>query len=319
MKEALFELSGFFREFHYFGRILIYPTMQRFFFFLPCYLLIFKVSAAQSGLAASYITGQDLPVITDSVPDKIYHVKLKYELPASAAFLTGSYFGFSELDKVAAFTESDLQKLNPDNINGFDRPVINMNPAGFQSAHERSNLFLNASILSPLILALDKDIRKDWLDLITLYLVAHAVDNTVYFATTFPVRRARPLTYNTNLSVKERTGVGKSNSFFSGHVSFSSTATFFLVKVYTDYHHIKGWKRLLLYGAASVPPSLVGYYRMRAGRHFKTDVLTGFVIGAASGILVPELHRNKGKDKRLSVAPFYTPLSSGVTLTFSLN
>lgn len=256
----------------------------------------------------------------DSARQKVYNVNVKYELPAATAFLIGSSFAFKALDNVSSFKAADVINLDRNSVNWFDRPIINMNPAGFADAHKRSNMFLNISVLSPIILALDKNIRHDWLDLVSLYLVAHAVDNTAYFAAAFPIRRARPLTYNQEIPVNERIGRAKSNSFFSGHVSFSTTATFFLVKVYTDYHQIKGLKRILLYGAASVPPAMVGYYRMKAGRHFKTDVMLGYLIGASSGILVPEMHRNKGKhtDKSMSLAPFYNPEYSGVTLKIPL-
>lgn len=284
---------------------------------LSCTLLLTTTCLAQSVVTAVSSAPADTSV--SKVVDKTYNVKVKYELPAAALFIVGSSFGFKELDKVSAYTASDVVNLNPDDVNGFDRSTIFKDPSGYQRAHERSDLFLNASILSPLVLALDKNIRKDWLSLATLYLVTHAVDNTLYFGLAYPIRRARPLTYNTALPVEEKIGLAKSNSFFSGHVSFSATSTFFLVKVYTDYYQIKGWRRLLLYGAASVPPALVGYFRMEAGRHFKTDVMTGFVIGAASGILIPELHRNKKKDKGVSLSPFYSPRSSGFTMTVPLN
>lgn len=261
------------------------------------------------------------PVLSqDSVKQKVYNVNVKYELPAAAAFLIGSSFAFKALDGVSSFKAADVINLDRNSVNWFDRPIIDMDPSKFAESHKRSNNFLNISVLSPIILALDKNIRHDWLDLISLYLVTHAVDNTVYFAAAFPIRRARPLTYNQDIPVSERIGRAKSNSFFSGHVSFSTTATFFAVKVYTDYHHIKGLKRILLYGAASVPPVMVGYYRMKAGRHFKTDVMLGYLVGASSGILVPEMHRNKGKqkDKPMSLSPFYNPEYSGVTLKIPL-
>jgi membrane-associated phospholipid phosphatase len=179
---------------------------------------------------------------------------------------------------------------------------------------------LNFSLVSPVVLALDKHMRKDWMDLLTLYLASQAVDNMVYFAAIATVRRPRPLAYDTLLSLAGRTGIGMSKSFFSGHVSFSATATFFAVKAYTDYHHIKGWPRLLLYSAAAVPPILVGYFRVESGRHFKTDVITGFISGAASGILVPELFRNKNKEKKnhVSLTPYYMQDGGGVSMTVKL-
>ena len=263
------------------------------------------------------ITG-NLVAQVDSAPSKVYNVKLKYELPISIACIGLSTLGFRNLDKVSKMSVADVERLNPDNVNSFDRSLTRLDPANFANAQKKSDLFLNISLFTPAIFAHDKKIRKDWLDLISLYLVSHAVDNALYFIGTYSVRRPRPLTYNTRVPIEERTGEGKSNSFFSGHTSFSATATFFAAKIYTDYHHITGWRRLLFYTAAAVPPALVGYYRTQAGKHFRTDVLMGLVAGASSGILVPELHKFKKKHDNLSFAPFYTPGSAGVSVTVGL-
>jgi membrane-associated phospholipid phosphatase len=239
--------------------------------------------------------------------EKLYKVNLAWELPSSAAAILLSSTGFRKLEKVSSMTEADILKLNPNDVNGFDRPVIFNNPARYADAQTKSDLFLNISILTPSLLMLDKKMRKDWLDLLTLYLASHTVDNALYFAGAFSVRRPRPFLYNTEVPMNERVGDNKSNSFFSGHVGFATTSTFFLVKVFTDYNHIKGWRRLLLYTAASVPPALVGFYRMESGRHFRSDVLLGFISGAASGILVPELHKIHKKHENLSFSPYYAP------------
>ncbi|RPE09225.1 phosphatase PAP2 family protein [Chitinophaga lutea] len=273
-----------------------------------CLFLIF-IAGAASGQSDSVVTAKR---------EKIYQVTLKYELPASVLALGTSYFGFAALDRTSAYNASDVAHLNPGNVNGFDRPVIFSNPAYFTKAQEYSDLFLNISILSPLLLAADKQIRKDWLDLITMYLVSHTVDNAIYFAAAFPVRRTRPYVYNTDIPLEQKVGIAKSNSFFSGHVSFAATSTFFFAKVFTDYHQIKGLKRAAIYTAAAIPPSLVGYYRMRAGKHFRTDVLLGLVIGAGSGIFVPEFHRRLKKNNRVSVSPFYGTENSGLTVSLKL-
>jgi len=248
---------------------------------------------------------------------KIYRVRPAYELPVAGGLLVASSFGFKALDKVAAFTEADLARLDPAKVNGFDRPVIFKDPAMVARAQSRADFFLNFSIASPVVLMLDRKIRKDWLDMLSLYLAAHVVDNAVYFAAAFPIRRARPFTYNAEVPVALRIGDAKSNSFFSGHTSFSATSTFFLAKVLTDYNHIRGWKRAGIYAIASVPPALVGYYRVQAARHFRTDVLLGFAVGAASGILVPELHKQLNRTKRVSLSPYITPAGqSGFCLNY---
>ena len=254
------------------------------------------------------------------LPGKIYRMHPKYQLPAAGVTIILSTMGFHALDENARMSAADVMKLNVNDINAFDRPTALRDPSGSANAVGKGQFFLNFSLVSPVVLALDKHMRKDWMDLLTLYLASQAVDNMVYFAAIATVRRPRPMAYDTLLSLAGRTGIGMSKSFFSGHVSFSATATFFAVKAYTDYHHIKGWPRLLLYSAAAVPPILVGYFRVESGRHFKTDVITGFISGAASGILVPELFRNKNKEKKnhVSLTPYYMQDGGGVSMTVKL-
>jgi len=252
----------------------------------------------------------------DSTRFRVYKTNPKIEIPIPLAFFCGSYFGFKALDKYASMTEEDVLRLNPETINSFDRPVAYYNPANFESAQKTSDVLLDVALVTPVFLLLDKKIRKDWKDILSLFLVAHAVDNVIYFSSGTAVRRPRPLTYNPAVPLSEKAGEGKSNSFFSGHTSWSATSTFFIVKIYTDYRQIKGLKRLLLYTGAAVPPALVGYYRLEAGKHFKTDVLTGLLVGAVCGITVPELHRNKNKVQNLSVSPFMMQGANGISLTY---
>lgn len=251
----------------------------------------------------------------ESEQQKIYRVHLGYEVPASVACIALSTVGFKQLGKVATLSESEAAALNPYSINSFDRPIAFLNPSGFENASKKSDLFLNVALFSPALLAIDKKMRHDWLDLLTMYAVTHAVDNALYFVAQFSIRRARPFTYNPEVALQDKVGEGKTNSFFSGHTGFAAASTFYAAKVYTDYHHIKGWKRIMWYGIASVPPAVVGFYRTRAGKHFKTDVIAGFIAGATSGILVPELHRIKKKNNHLSFAPFYSGDASGITAT----
>jgi len=255
----------------------------------------------------------------DSSVDKIYNVKVKYELPAATAGLVlFSSVALPAVIELASIREADLAKLDPADINWFDRPEALRRGTDYGKAISHSDVLLNGTLIAPVFLMLDKHIRKDWLNTITLYMLTHAVNNTIFLGGTSFVRRVRPLVYNTDLPVSERTGKGKTNSFYSGHVSNVAASTFFMVKLYTDHHHIKGWKRIALYGAAAVPPTLVGISRLRAGRHFRTDVITGFLVGATNGIMVPELHRITSK-KQVAMEPFYRAGAMGVTLRWSLH
>ena len=91
-----------------------------------------------------------------------------------------------------------------------------------------------------------------------------------------------------------RTGSTSRKSFFSGHTSQTAAACFYFAKVIDDYHPTlkKGIKRGIWIFAATVP-AVNGYMRVKAGKHFPTDIITGYIVGAATGIIVPQLHRTK--------------------------
>lgn len=262
---------------------------------------------------ATKFSNNETPVLS-----KVYNMRPKYQLPLGLAAILLSTQGFHALDRNAAMYDADVLKLNANDINAFDRPTALRDPSGFQKNAAKGDFFLNFSVASPVLLALDKHLRKDWVDLLTLYLASQAVDNLLYFGAIAAVRRPRPIAYNTQLSLAERTGIGMSKSFFSGHVSFSATATFFAAKVYTDYHQIKGFKRILWFTAAALPPLTVGYFRVEAGRHFKSDIIVGMLAGGASGILVPELFRKKD-NPTVKLMPYYVPDGGGLTMNFPLH
>lgn len=114
--------------------------------------------------------------------------------------------------------------------------------------------------------------------------------------------------------MEQRLDHRNSNSFYSGHTANTAMASFFMAMVYADMHPELGSKRWWLCGAAVVPPALAGYYRVQAGKHFPSDVLIGAAMGAAKGILVPELHRRKLCAERFSLLPLTAPDMLGLGL-----
>ena len=75
-------------------------------------------------------------------------------------------------------------------------------------------------------------------------------------------------------------------------------------KVYSDYHPELGNKKYWLFSAALIPPSLVGLYRYKAMKHFPTDIIAGTIAGAATGILIPHIHKNKKKESAWAFLPY---------------
>lgn len=110
---------------------------------------------------------------------------------------------------------------------------------------------------------------------------------------------------------------GTTNSFFSGHTSWTAGASFFMAKVICDYHPELGSKKWPVYAAALIPPAFVGYHRYRGLKHFPTDIIFETAVGAAIGILNPHFHRIGKNRRNLSIAPFGGGYS-GLVLRFSL-
>ncbi|MDX1284924.1 MAG: phosphatase PAP2 family protein, partial [Draconibacterium sp.] len=146
--------------------------------------------------------------------------------------------------------------------------------------------------------------RKDWFDLLILYGESHAINSDFYILSAGLISRARPFNYHSEVPIEEKTANESRNSFFSGHVSSAATASFFMAKVYSDYHPELGNKKLWLFIAALVPPSVVGYYRYKAMKHYPSDILIGLGVGATAGVLIPHLHKIKEKETKLSFLPF---------------
>jgi membrane-associated phospholipid phosphatase len=155
----------------------------------------------------------------------------------------------------------------------------------------------------PFFLFLDKKIRQDWDDVLLLYLQTQAIVGNLYsWGSVVWVDRIRPLVYNPDVPWEERAGPRTKNAFYSGHTSMTTSASFFTAKVYCDYHPELGRKKYLIYSLAMVPSMTTAFFRYKGLKHFPTDVLTGMVVGASAGILIPHLH--KKMKSNLVLAPF---------------
>jgi membrane-associated phospholipid phosphatase len=236
---------------------------------------------------------------------KVYKVHHKIEIPATLGLFASHYlWGFDWVRGKDTYSEAQVNALNVNDIWKFDRWAAEQDASYRETAHTISDWGLNTMLVAPALLALDKNIRKDWFDLLVLYGETHAINTSMYIMTSGLVNRARPLMYNDGVPMGDRTGKNTLNSFFSGHVSTTASSSFFMAKVYCDYHPELGNKKYWLYAAAVIPPAFVGFYRIRALKHFPTDVITGTIVGAASGILVPHLHKKKKKKYGFSFVPY---------------
>ena len=106
------------------------------------------------------------------------------------------------------------------------------------------------------------------------------------------VLRPRPYAYQSNVPLAVRLEADTRRSFFSGHTSTVAVASYFTAQVYADLYPDSRWKPWVWTGAATLPLA-VGIQRYRAGKHFPTDILVGYAVGALCGVLTPYWHRKR--------------------------
>lgn len=116
--------------------------------------------------------------------------------------------------------------------------------------------------------------------------------------------------YSLKYTVGEsRPDTGKKNSFPSGHTAQAFAAATFLSK---EYGYKSVWISIGAYTAAST----VGVFRMLNNRHWISDVMVGAGIGILSTEFVYFTHKNRWGKNKVSVTPFSSAGSQGLTLRY---
>jgi hypothetical protein len=201
----------------------------------------------------------------------------------------------------SGISAEQIDKITARGVKGFDSWSLRQDPFKKDEAAHSSNKLLVATVALPFLLPLDKRVRKEWKKVFIMYGEAHAVDANFYgWSPLGPqlIDRYRPQLYYEELPLEERNFGNLKNSFYSGHVSSAAVPTFFAAKVLSEFHPEWGNKKYIAYALAAIPPTVIGYYRIKALKHFPSDIIVGGIVGATIGILIPELHKKtKGKSR----------------------
>jgi membrane-associated phospholipid phosphatase len=255
------------------------------------------------------------PATVRSSSDKIYKLKPAVDIPVIAAGSAWTLYAFSKIYDRDESTVEKINSLNVNNIPRFDRWAADIYS---EKAAEVSDAFFYGSMPLPILLMLDKKIRKDAGKIALLYWEAMSVTGVLYSGSSYLTSRYRPYAYNPEAPMEQRLRGGAKNSFYAGHVALVGTSTFFMAKVFSDYHPDSKAK-WLPYTIASVATGATAYLRHRGGRHFPSDILIGSALGPLSGILIPHWHKNKLVEKTgLSILPF-TGSVHGVSVVYNFD
>lgn len=201
--------------------------------------------------------------------------------------------GFKLIQNKEALTDEELSNLSKEDIPSIDRWA-----AGNYSEDldDLSYYPFYGSFAVPLVMMVaDSKMRSNSGQVSLLFLETMATTGALYTITAGAINRERPLVYNESLSDDERRKAKHRRSFFAGHTAATASASFFAAKIFHDFYPDSPWRPAVWTAAAAVP-AWVAYLRLESGKHFLTDNLVGYSIGAAVGILVPELHKKKNEN-----------------------
>ena len=249
-----------------------------------------------------------------------YNHALKLELPlllSSAAVLTTGFL-MQASAKTKPFTEVQLFGLDKNTINSFDRVATGYWKPGIASVSDY--MLIGISFLPGLFLS-EHHTGHDFKSLLIMTAETFAFNYGTTYIVKSTVNRTRPYVYNTNLPVAIRTHKESRQSFYSGHTSQTAAATFLFAKVISDFHpYLKPGVKTGIWAFAITVPAVEAYFRVKGGKHYPTDVITGYALGALSGWLIPELHRNRDyhRTKKTKLDVGLMPSKGGMVMNMNL-
>jgi membrane-associated phospholipid phosphatase len=239
---------------------------------------------------------RDVPDPSNEPHASPFALDLKRELlifgTATAMWATGT-IAISGLDPL---TDEQIYALNPEDVNKFDRTAI-----GVRRETQAGDALVNASIFLPLTFLIYADTRRDLGMLGVMAVEVLMLNHGLNWMAKGLTRRTRPFVYEPESPHHDKTKVNARLSFYSGHTSTAASMTFFTAKVFSDYLS-NNTAKTLIWTAAAVYPALVGYLRRESANHFRTDVITGYIVGALIGYGIPLLHKSRSNSLSLSPA-----------------
>lgn len=201
------------------------------------------------------------------------------------------------LDDIFEINQVDYnsETFSRNRVNSFDR--IFMHPYS-KTMDLVGTVSCGASLLLPLVNLATPN--SQWFKIGTMYaetlLFAFVIKDLIKICE----NRARPYMYFDGYPQDEVDGGDWNNSFPSGHTTMAFAGASFSAFVFSQY--FDGLPRLAVICGSSVLAAGTALCRIMSGNHFLSDVIVGAIIGSASGILIPLLHRNIDFNKDLGNA-----------------
>jgi len=223
--------------------------------------------------------------------------KISWEKDAAilGAGITVSGLGYWLEQKITPLSIQEISALSRNDVIAFDRSATyNWS----KSLTTLSDVSVAITMLSPVLLFIDKSVQKDFQPIGAMYF------ETLLFSTFVPSiakglsARSRPFVYNAEAPQEIKLDAEAKKSYFSGHTTVAFASAVFLSSVYDNYFPDSKYTKYIWAGSLTTA-SLVGYLRYASGNHYPTDILTAAVVGSAIGYLIPYLHKTSTSNAHL--------------------
>ncbi|MGY2134101.1 phosphatase PAP2 family protein [Hymenobacter sp. HD11105] len=232
------------------------------------------------------------PAATAQQSSSPYRTRFAVDAPITLGLGAVGGLGLYLVQQKSGLSDAELAALDKNDIPKFDRFTAGNYSNRAQTVGDY--LTYGSLVAAPGLLALDQDVRGHYGQILGLYLQAMTSSAAIFTMTVGTVTRYRPFLYGSE-GGGDRNSKISTNSFMSGHTAHTATATFFAAKVFHDFNPDSPAEPFV-WGAAALVPAAVAYSRMEAGKHFLSDNIVGYVVGATAGIVVPQLHKTAGRN-----------------------
>jgi membrane-associated phospholipid phosphatase len=215
-----------------------------------------------------------------------YKLDLRMDIPLSVAGvgLLGAAIIIGKNNK--GFTPEELEELVIPKINKLDQSSLKR---WSPKAQKASDFLMFFSLATPASLFAGKKVRENWNSVSVIGLQTYLIGGGITSLTKESVMRTRPFVYNDQVPMSYKIKKDARRSFFSGHTSFSAFGTFMTAKMFSDHYPNSKW-RGAVWTSSSLLPAVTGFLRYWGGKHYPSDILVGYLVGAAVGILLPQIH-----------------------------
>lgn len=248
----------------------------------------------------SFDKGSALVAFSDSIPGKKsiespYQLKWQKELilvGTELAVNTGSYLIYQQIKPLR---EEYIKQLNSSDVWAPDRGATRHYSA---NARHISDLLVTGSAVAPGVFLLNSATRRDFGKIAAMQFETMLAVNGLVILTKGLAKRTRPLVFNPNVPLVDKLTIDARQSFFSGHVANAAATSFFLASTFSQYFPESRLKPLV-WTYAIACPAVTGYCRYRGGKHYLSDIVVGYVVGAATGVLIPKIHQKLSRKRRV--------------------